>query len=192
MRWSHFFSLEDACRLVTLVPRVDWEAEVSDVTLSSGPATVLYVNMTNTRYCSDTESCGHQLSMLQRQDKADGHEDVNYSFVIGFTGNVLTGRGFNTSINPLPQSDGENGLLIGLFGRATRNAPPPPLAMVAAARLLVCGVENGSITKDVKIRHVERKGDPCRHSLADRLQRVIRAMDATEPAFASVFECVNE
>lgn len=158
----------------------------------TGAAKVLYVNMTNTGNCKEIESCSMHMSQLQRDDMSNGLPDINYNFVVGFAGNVYVGRDFNNTASRLERDDEEerNGIIIGIFGYQGRYQPPPPRTMAAVMNLVICGMDNGSIAKDVKIRHEDNTSDPCKGSLGERLQRMIASAYGAETAYNPTFECV--
>ena len=184
----------DSCKALKLVPREFWNAKPVELE-ETGPAKVVYVNMTNTgEYDSDSEWIGMMMYGLQEDAFRAGLPDINYNFVIGYAGNVFVGRDFNKTASLLDRDEDEktNSLIIAIFGSQSPKLPPPPRAMIAVMNVLTCGMDNGSIRKDVKIRHVDQFSDPCEGSLGQRIQRLIVSTYGPGTTYYPSFECISE
>lgn len=181
----------ESCNATAFVSRDRWNAEPVEHEVAP-PAKVVYFKVADIGICTEERSCGRYMKSLQRNAMSNNQTDIEYNFVVGYAGNVYEGRGFNhTAGLNRDEDESQTGIVIGVFGSRYNGELPPPRTMAAIMNLFVCGMDNGSVVKDVKIRHIEETGKPCTGSLGERLQRMITAAYGSGNVYNPVFECIS-
>ncbi|XP_054265364.1 peptidoglycan-recognition protein LF-like [Macrosteles quadrilineatus] len=137
-----------------VIPRQTWKAaHVVHRKRIHSPVTSVFFTSTNTRTCSDTDSCSDLICQLQLQHMQElpGYlADIRYNFLIGGDGRVYQGRGW--TVQPtLPfryTKFGRSSIYIAFIG-GLRGDSPPPCMLDAQDNLIKYGVYNDLISAKV-------------------------------------------
>ncbi|XP_048754066.1 peptidoglycan recognition protein-like [Ostrea edulis] len=141
----------------TIVTRADWGAmpPSHDMTLLTKTPNYAFIHHGASSPCSTLDECSkrvraYQTFHMSAPPAGRGWWDIGYSFMIGEDGNVYEGRGWD-EVGAHTYGYNSVGLGISFIGDF-RERLPNQNAIDAAHALIKCGVDNGKLTRDYKLK----------------------------------------
>ncbi|XP_072043746.1 uncharacterized protein [Amphiura filiformis] len=149
----------DPCDQYTSVTRSGWGArDPSDPhTTISTPVEYVFIHHTVTSECSTQSACSTTIQGIQNYHMDDKEwKDIGYSFLAGGDGQIYEGRGWDKEG---AHTAGYNsvGLAFSFIGDFSSKLPDTA-ALKAVANAIQCGVKNGYIQSNYKLRGHKQMG----------------------------------
>lgn len=160
-----------ACHGIEMVHRSDWGAvEPKGIDTIKMPVSHIIIAHTVTPQCFSKESCSSQMRSMQNHHITLNWGDIGYNFVIGGDGRVYEGVGWSREGAHTYRWNSKS-YGIAFIGNFNRDIPNDKM-LLAARKLIVCGIQIGAIAED-RWLHGHRDA-LCTASPGDALYAIIQ------------------